>query len=443
MLKTVGLIQLMLQTGLLVPCNDHSSMSLFSNIFVDIGDEQSIENDLSTYSSHLKNMRYFTEHCNGKTLVLIDEFGSGTDPALGGPIAEAILEHLNSKFTYGIITTHYANLKVYASNTTGIFNGCMTFNHVNLSPLYKLEIGKPGSSFAFELASKSGLHKKIIQSAKQKVDADYKEFDELLTNLQREKQDVLERERKVAKREEELAQLIAAYNTKNEEIDKKRKEILLKTQEEAENYLGETNKRFENMVREWKENKGEKKIIKQIKSEIAEDKAKLIESIEILRDEIYYRDSKAPVKVGSYVRLHDGREVGDVVDLRKGSAIVQFGPLRTHVKIKKLVVVEKVEPKKEEAGYQPYYNSIQSRSEFDNNIDVRGMRREEALREVEDFIDKALVFNVDELKIIHGIGDGILRRSIRQALKKYRAVTAIHDEDPQYGGSGVSIVVLE
>ncbi|MGB0840240.1 MAG: endonuclease MutS2, partial [Chitinophagales bacterium] len=198
LLKTVGLLQLMLQTGMLVPVDDHSVMSIFRNIYVDIGDEQSIENDLSTYSSRLKNMRYYCDFANNKTLMLIDEFGSGTDPALGGAIAEAILEHLNKKFCYGVITTHYSNLKVYATRTTGIINGAMAFDYKTLSPKYKLEIGKPGSSFAFELAVKSGLKADLIEVAKSKVDANYKEFDELLSTMQREKQEVMERERIVS-----------------------------------------------------------------------------------------------------------------------------------------------------------------------------------------------------------------------------------------------------
>ncbi len=445
MLKTVGLMQMMLQTGMLVPCNDNSIMSIYNKIFVDMGDEQSIENDLSTYSSRLKNMRYFTEHANAKTLILIDEFGSGTDPSLGGPIAEAILEYTNKKFCYGIITTHYSNLKVFATNTKGIFNGCMTFDHRNLAPQYKLDVGKPGSSFAFELASKSGLNKQIIEAAKSKVDRDYKEFDELLTSMQKEKQSIVERERKAAKREKELSDLLASYNVKKESLEKERKKILLETQEKAHAYLSDANKRFENMVREWNENRGEKKIIKKIKTEIEQDKNKLSQSIEEIKDKIFYRTSERPVAVGASVRLHDGKEVGEVLEIRNNTAIVQFDILKTHIKVKKLLVVEKVEEKKSDyqPGYTSYYNTMEARSEFESNIDIRGMRRDEALRTIEEWIDKAIVFNMEEVKIIHGIGDGILRRSIRDMLRRVRAVKAVHDEDPQYGGQGVSIVELQ
>lgn len=443
LLKTVGLLQLMLQAGLLVPLNDHSIMSIFRHIFVDIGDEQSIENDLSTYSSHLQNMRYFTEHANAKTLILMDEFGSGTDPALGGAIAEAILEQLNKKFCYGIITTHYSNLKVYASNTKGIINGCMTFDLAKMSPLYKLEVGKPGSSFAFELATNSGLSRRIIQKAKSKVDHNYKEFDELLSTLQREKQEVMERERIVQQKEGEFKRLLAEYKSKQDTLDKERKEILLKTQEQALGDLKERNRKFEHMVKEWSENKGEKKLVKQIKTEIEEDKKQLNSTIEILKDKIYYRDSTEPIIEGCSVRLRaGGKEIGIVVELRKNRAVVSFGELRTQAKTKDLVKVEPVESK-EKPRQQNWYSSLEERSAFDSNIDIRGMRRDEALQTVETLLDDAIIYNADELKIIHGIGDGILRRSIRQMLRGYQSVKSVRDEDPQYGGQGVSIVELK
>ncbi|MBK8679147.1 MAG: endonuclease MutS2 [Sphingobacteriales bacterium] len=225
LLKTVGLLQLMFQAGLLVPVADNSIMSVFSNFFVDIGDEQSIENDLSTYSSHLRNMRYFTEFANNKTLLLIDEFGAGTDPMLGGAIAEAILEHLIRKFCYGIITTHYANLKVFASKSNGVFNGSMAFDFRTLSPLYRLEIGRPGSSYAFELAQKSQLNTAIINTAKTKVDTNYKEFDELLNSLRAEKQQAVEREQAAAEKEARYEALLTEYNALFNDLDKRKRKF--------------------------------------------------------------------------------------------------------------------------------------------------------------------------------------------------------------------------
>ncbi len=440
LLKTVGLIQLMLQSGLLVPVNDHSVMTIFHKMYVDIGDEQSIENDLSTYSSRLKNMRHFTENADGKSMILIDEFGSGTDPALGGAIAEAILEHLNKRFCYGVITTHYSNLKVYASKIQGIFNGCMTFDHKTLSPKYKLEVGKPGSSFAFELATNSGLSEQIIQNAKSKVDEDYKEFDELLTNLQKEKAEAEEKMRIATQKEAKLEQLLVEYEKLKAELDKKKKTIILQTEEKALAQLQASNRKFESLVRTWKENKEDKQIIKKIKEEVKQDKIKLSKSIELLKDNIYYKDSEEEVTEGVFVRLRTGREIGEVIELRKNKAVVQFDSLKTVAKTKELVVVEPI-VKAEKASYN-FYNSLEEKSKFESSIDIRGERRNDALKIVEELIDRALVFNVDELKIIHGIGDGILRRSIRQLLKGYQAVKSVRDEDPQYGGAGVSIIEL-
>ncbi|MEZ4884442.1 MAG: endonuclease MutS2 [Chitinophagales bacterium] len=442
MLKTVGLLQLMLQAGMLVPTNDHSVMTIFRNIFVDIGDEQSIENDLSTYSSRLRNMRFFVDHADAKTLLLIDEFGSGTDPALGGAIAETILERLNKKFCYGIITTHYSNLKVFATDTDGIVNGAMAFDYRTLSPLYKLEMGKPGSSFAFELAQKSGLKKDIIEEAKRRVDAEYKEFDELLSRMRKEKQEIVEKERALAAKNAQMDIILADYAKLKEGLEKQKKEIILETKEKALTFLQEANRRFENKVKTWNENKEDKQLISKIKQDIEKDKEKLNKHVEILKDKLYYRDTDKPIVVGSYVRLRDGKEIGEVTELRKNAAIVQFDLLKTHVKRKQLIVVEPVETKEEKKAVS-YYSSPQAKSEFDTNIDVRGMRREEALSVVESLIDQALVYSVDELKIIHGIGDGILRKAIRRMLKTYKQVLEVRDEEPQYGGQGVSIVALQ
>lgn len=442
MLKTVGLLQLMFQAGMLVPCADHSIMSIFHNIFVDIGDEQSIENDLSTYSSKLKNMQYVTDYANGKTLVLIDEFGSGTDPALGGAIAESILEFLNRKFSYGIITTHYSNLKIFATQTKGIINGSMAFDYKNLAPLYKLELGKPGSSFAFELATKSGLNDQIIARAKTKVDRQYKEFDELLTTLQHEKQEAQETARTAEKRLAEANALIGTYSEKTSEFEKKRKQMMLDAQQKALEEVAELNRKFDKMVKDWQNNREDRTQVQKIKTEIQQDRQRLTQSIEILKDAIYFRDSKEPVKEGSFVRLRAGKEIGKVVELRRDVAIVEFGELRTNIKLKELVVVEEVPTQKTSRRSHEVYQNIEAKSAFDNTLDVRGMRREEALQAVESLVDNALMYNIDDLKIIHGMGDGILRRSIREMLKQYKDIKSVSDEEQQFGGAGVSLVVL-
>ncbi len=440
-LKTVGLIQLMLQAGMLVPVDDYSQMGLFQKFFVDMGDEQSLENDLSTYSSRLKNMKYFTENADSKSLILIDEFGSGTDPAFGGAMAEAILEHLNKKYCYGVITTHYSNLKIYATKTKGIFNGCMTFDHENLSPKYKLELGKPGSSYAFELAKKSKLSEKIIDLAKEKVGKNYKEFDELLATLQSEKQEVSLKEAFVSKKESQLDDLLREYNAKQKTLDKKRRSLLLEAEQKALTLVGEYNKKLEQMMREWKESKNDKPKLKRIKEEIQKDRIKLSKSIEEHKDVLYFQPSKGELKIGSYVKLRDSNDVGKVVELRKNKAIVELGNFKTNVAVKQLVVVEKVKKRKVSSGTN--YNSLHSASDFKSSLDIRGMRREEAMREVESFIDKALIVNASRIKIIHGVGDGILQKTVRQILKGANFIESIRYEEPEYGGTGISIIELK
>lgn len=443
MLKTVGLLQLMFQSGMLVPCADHSIMPIFHHLFIDIGDEQSIENDLSTYSSKLQNMRYITERVNGKTLVLIDEFGSGTDPALGGAIAEAILEVLNQKHCYGIVTTHYSNLKVFASQTKGMINGSMAFDYNNLLPLYKLEPGRPGSSFAFELAAKSGLAQHIINRAKKKVDRQYKEFDELLTTLQHEKQTAQETAHTAEKRLAEANALIGTYSEKTTELEKKRKQMLLDAQQKALDEIAEMKQKFEKMLKEWQSNRDDKPQIQKIKNEIIQDRQRLTQSIEILQDAIYFRDAKVPVSAGAHVRLRAGKEIGKVIEVRRDVAIVEFGELRTNIKIKELISVQEVPTTKtSRRSHEVLQSSVEAKSSFETTLDVRGMRREEALLAVENLVDNALIHNVDDLKIIHGLGDGILRRSIRDMLRRYDSIKSVTDEEPQYGGSGVSLVSL-
>lgn len=444
MLKTVGLLQLMLQAGMLVPVSDNSTMMVFQHIFVDIGDEQSIENDLSTYSSHLKNMKHFTDFSDAKTLLLIDEFGAGTDPSLGGAIAEAVLQHFIKKFCYGIITTHYSNLKVFASHTVGVLNGCMTFDYNTLSPLYKLSVGNPGSSFAFELAVKSALNPQIIEYAKSKVDVKYKEFDELLSNLQKEKQELAERERKISEKEQNTNKLIETYTLKNTELDQKKKKILLEAQEQALLMVQEANRKFENLIKEWNEKKGiktdEKQVIKKIKQELETEKDNLTNNIEQAKDKLFYKDITKPIDLQQSVRLRNGREVGIVVELRNKVAVVEFENVRTTANKKDLVAVEPVLAKT--SFYNNPYNTLQAKSEFQNNIDIRGMRREEAMQLIVELIDKALIFSANEVKVIHGLGNGILRNAVREYAKKIKQVTSVKDEEPQYGGSGVSIIAF-
>ncbi len=438
-LKTVGLLQLMFQSGMLIPVEEGTLMCIFNNVFADIGDEQSLENDLSTYSSRLLNMRYFSEHADSKTLILIDEFGSGTDPKFGGAIAEAVLESLNKKRVYGLITTHYSNIKIFASETKGLVNGTMNFDKKNLRPLYKLEVGRPGSSFAFEIATSCGLPQDVLENAKEKVGGEYLEFDDLLSSLQNERAVLSMREDELRKREEKCEEKIRSYEFKAKELKKKKQNIILAAEKEALNIVQNTNKKYDKMLSDWSSNKEDKKGVRKIKEEIEQDRTKIKTDIEELRDEVLYRKSAGELVVGASVQLRDSEQVGKVVDLKNSNAIVEFGSMRTRVKAKELVVVERI---KHEKRPTPNYDKFRASVEFSNNVDVRGMRRDEALKEVERLLDKAMLVEANYLKIIHGRGDGILRRSIREYLKQYNEVKSIKNEDPQYGGDGISIVEL-
>lgn len=441
-LKTVGLLQLMFQSGMLIPAEVTSRLCIFKSILVDIGDEQSLENDLSTYSSRLKNMRHFINFADNNSMVLIDEFGSGTDPKFGGAIAESVLDELNKKRVYGVLTTHYSNLKIYASQTSGVINGAMGFHKEKLEPMYSLEIGKPGSSFAFELAMKSKLKSSVIEEAKKLVGNEYKEFDQLLSSLQMEKQDLEERVEAIASRENDFKRTKDEFERKRKEFEKKRKALLLEAEQSAAQNIKETNRRLENMVREWQEDKANKEKSAAIRQELAEMKKEKQETIEEYRDEVLQKDSVGELEVGASVQLRTGGRSGVVLELRKNGAVVKFGSLKTKVKLKELVVVNapsKAPPPKTFVGD---YHELSRAAAFSNSIDIRGMRVEEAIKRVEELLDNALIVNADELKIIHGRGTGALRRTIRSTFKKYDAVKNIRSEDPEYGGDGISVFEL-
>jgi len=438
-LKTIGLLQIMLQTGILIPVDESSQFGVFNKIYVDIGDEQSLENDLSTYSSHLTNMKYFIDFADAKTLILIDEFGSGTDPKFGGAIAESVLEKLVEKFAFGVITTHYSNLKIMATNTDGILNGTLLFDVKNLSPKYQLEVGRPGSSFAFEIAQKIGINEAVLNAAKQKVGDDYKEFDELLSSLQNEKLEIEERDAALKANEAKTERLIEEYERKLKQFKKKQKEEILKTRQKMLDEASEARKKLEQLIADSKKEKENTEKIQQIKKAVADKQKDNAIAIEELKDEIFEKKTDEALKVGSNVQLREGSQTGVVVELRKNNAVVEFGALRTNIKIKELKVVKVDKPKKT-AAYK--FDSLEAAVSFKNTLDVRGMRRDEALGAVEQFLDQALIANADLLKILHGKGDGILKNSIRGYFKKLKVVKTVSSEAPEYGGDGISIIEL-
>ncbi len=447
-LKTVGLIQYMYQCGLLIPVEDGSVTGLFRNIFIDIGDEQSLENDLSTYSSHLTNMRQFLARSNRQTLFLIDEFGTGTEPGLGGAIAEAILEELTGTGAFGVVNTHYTNLKVLADKTDGLVNGAMRFDGEHLEPLYQLEIGRPGSSFAFEIASKIGLPKAVIERAKHKLGTQQVSFEKLLKELDIERRVFAEKNLSLGIRERKMAEKLAEYTALKQTLESGEKRILNEAKQKARNLLSEANQKIEHTIREIKEKKAEKEATRQVRTELEKfGKETLREEAvgEPAAEEVEYEKEGGAISVGSYVRLLGQSAVGEVLSLKGKDAEIRIGSLKSTVKLSRL---EKVSSKtyrqasgekktRETAGNLDLNERMMA---FSFNLDIRGKRGEEALMELDQFVNNALMLGYEELRVVHGKGDGILRSLVRNHLRSYRQVAALSDDHPDRGGAGVTIV---
>ncbi|MDN5202598.1 endonuclease MutS2 [Fulvivirgaceae bacterium BMA10] len=445
-LKTVGLLQYMFQTGLMVPVKEDSTFGLFDDLFIDIGDEQSLENDLSTYSSHLKNMNHFVNRSNEQTLFLIDEFGTGTEPNFGGAIAESILETLNNRKAFGVITTHYSNLKAFADKTPFISNAAMRFDVENLEPLYQLEIGKPGSSFALEIARKIGLPRIVVNKAKQNLGEDKVNFDKLLNKLEQDKKFYEEQNTRLKSKNRELEVALKKYEQLTKQLENDKKEIINKAKEEAKQLLSDTNQKIEATIKSIKENKAEKtktkalrENLEQFRKSIKKEKVEKKEIVEVVEGKI---------ELGCYVRIKGQDTIGEVMSIKGKDVEILIGELKSNIKLNRLEKVSKrqISHKLKEIEKKPLTKGIdlnKKRFDFSTNLDVRGKRVEEALPEVEAIIDDALMFGINEIKIIHGKGDGILREVIRDYLRNYSHVKKVRDEHVERGGAGVSIVELK
>jgi DNA mismatch repair protein MutS2 len=451
LLKTVGLLQYMYQSGLLVPMAEHSQIGLFRNLFIDIGDEQSLENDLSTYSSHLTNMKYFLQFADKKTLFLIDEFGTGTEPSLGGAIAESILDQLNQSKAFGVINTHYTNLKVFADRNEGLINGAMRFDGEKLEPMYELEIGRPGSSFAFEIAHKIGLPKAVVEKAKEKVGTQQVNFEKLLKELDIEKKVFHERNTENATKERKLAQTLQEYTELKSYLDNEKKKLLNEAKAQARQLVKEANQKIEQTIREIRETKAEKEDTRTIRRNlerfeetlkpeiVAAELSPATEEIELEAGEI---------TVGSLVRVKGQTTVGEVLSIKGKSAELGIGELKTNIALNRLEKISRKAYKavaKSEAA-PPAMRGIdinEKMMNFSFNLDLRGKRGEEALTEVDNFLDDALMLGQPELRIIHGKGDGILRNLVRNHLRSYRQVASLTDEHADRGGAGVTIVKMK
>lgn len=486
-LKTVGLLQYMLQCGLLIPMHERSHAGIFSNIFIDIGDEQSIEDDLSTYSSHLTNMKIMMKNCNERSLILIDEFGGGTEPQIGGAIAEAVLKRFNERKTFGVITTHYQNLKHFAEDHEGVVNGAMLYDRHLMQALFQLQIGNPGSSFAVEIARKIGLPEDVIADASELVGSEYINADKYLQDIVRDKRYWEGKRQTIRQREKHMEETIARYQTEIEELQKSRKEILRKAKEDAEQLMQDANARIENTIRTIKEAQADKEKTRQARQELTdfrqsmealagkELEEKIARKMEKLKEKQNRKKEKkanksaetglsaqalaeqqarkeaerlAAIVPGAAVRIKGQSSVGEVMEVNGKNAVVAFGSIKTTVKLDRLERTN-AQPKQADASTKSTYISTQTQDamyekklHFKQDIDVRGMRGDEALQAVTYFIDDAILVGMARVRILHGTGTGILRTLIRQYLETVPGVSHFADEHIQFGGAGITVVDL-
>ena len=493
-LKTTGLLQYMLQCGLPVPIGDRSTCGLFHHILIDIGDEQSIENDLSTYSSHLMNMKQMMRQADGQSLLLIDEFGSGTEPTIGGAIAEAMLKQFWKKQAFGVITTHYQNLKHFAEDHPGVVNGAMLYDRHEMQALFQLAIGQPGSSFAIEIARKTGIPDEVIKDASDIVGQDYIQSDKYLQDIVRDKRYWEGKRQTIHQHEKSLEGHIQRYESNLEEIERERKAILRRAQEQANELLAEANRKIENAIREIKEAQAEKERTREIREELKQfreqvtsddtqglmseeefakklrqmeerkarkekrkaDKQKNAEEAKQRREQgpdiTFPQTLHAAIAVGDTVRIKGLNTIGKVESISGKQALVIFGDVKTKMKVEQLEHAEKTKEEKKKSDHSDLAiqtsritsSTIEDRKyNFRQDIDVRGMRGDEALDTVLHFIDDAILVGASRVRILHGTGTGVLRQLIRQYLATVPNVSHFRDEHVQFGGAGITVVDLD
>ena len=476
-LKTVGLLQYMLQCGLLIPLHERSHAGIFGSIFIDIGDEQSIEDDLSTYSSHLTNMKIMMKSCDERSIILIDEFGGGTEPQIGGAIAEAVLKRFNHKKTFGVITTHYQNLKHFAEDHEGVVNGAMLYDRHLMQALFQLQIGNPGSSFAVEIARKIGLPEDVIADASAIVGSEYINADKYLQDIVRDKRYWEGKRQTIRQREKHMEEVIAKYEADIQELDKSRKEIIRKAKEDAERLLQESNAKIENTIRTIKEAQAEKektRIARQELNEFRESmediekkntEEKIARRMEKLREKQNRKKERKDksqevqskpqtpktesIEIGCQVKMKGQSSIGDVLEINGKNVVVAFGMIKTTVKLDRLERVKPSNSQPKNTNTKSTFVSSQTQDSvyekklgFKQDIDVRGMRGDEAIQAVTYFIDDAILLGIDRVRILHGTGTGILRTLIRDYLKTVPGIAHFQDEHVQFGGAGITVVDL-
>ena len=446
-LKTVGLLQYMWQCGLLVPMLPQSTMGIFEHIFIDIGDEQSLENDLSTYSSHLSNMKYFLRHGNERTLLLIDEFGSGTEPQIGGAIAQAELGCFNEQKCFGVINTHYTNLKHFASQTPGLVNGAMLYDRHEMRALYQLSIGNPGSSFAIEIARKIGLPERVIDKASLIVGSEHIDYDKNLQDIVRDKRYWESKRQQVKLKEKKINEADKTLQEQLQNIERQRREIIRQAKNEAKQLLSDANATIEKTIKDIKEAKADKEKTKAIRQKIEQEKKALLEEKKSKQTtQKQAKTAEAILSVGDAVTYGDN--VGEIIEIKGKKAVVAMGLMRLNVALSELTKASRKQVRQQEQRSQtPVWskgdNTLREHQlKFKTQIDVRGMRADEALQTIMYYIDDAIMMGVSSVRILHGTGTGALKQTIRQYLYSVPQVRSAKDEHVQLGGAGITVVEL-
>ena len=465
-LKTVAIVQYMTQCGVLPTLYSNSHVGIFENLLIDIGDEQSIENDLSTYSSHLRNMKFFLTHSNKKTLFLADEMGSGTEPQIGGALAQAILESLGKDGAFGVVTTHYQNLKTFAEETPGFVNGAMLYDRQHLRPTFQLSVGNPGSSFALEIARNIGLPLPVVEKAKDIVGSDYVNMEKYLLDIARDRRYWANKRQNIKEKEHRLDNLLDSYEDSASDLKSRRAAILREAREEAKEILSTANATIERTIHEIRKSQAEKQRTLQLRKELQEYRESLEQTVtpedgklpaelkmpgRRKKKESAPKQAAVPARkefaVGDYVKMEDGGVAGKILSIEGKKAEVAFGALRTIVALSRLK--HSSAPKPSAASQVTTVtrstadDSRERQLKFSTEIDVRGMRADEALQAVTYFIDDAIQFSASRVRILHGTGHGILRDLIRKMLKANPAVISAVDEDVRFGGAGITVVELD
>ncbi|MBQ8019841.1 MAG: Smr/MutS family protein, partial [Paludibacteraceae bacterium] len=460
-LKSVGLIQYMAQCGMLVPMHADSEVGIFNDILINIGDEQSIENDLSTYSSHLSYMKEFAKKCNGKTILLIDEFGGGTEPRIGGAIAEALLDHFNRQKSFGVITTHFTNLKQFATDTDGIVNGAMLYDRHEMRPLFRLEIGNPGSSFALEIARKIGLPESVIARATEIVGSDYVNMEKYLQDIVRDKRYWENKRQNIRQKEKHIEELEEKLTVDVNNINAERKRILSDAKAKSKELLDGANAKIERTIKLIKEAKAEKEATRQAREDLAKFKNDFVDGdendafakkVERLNAKSQQKSGapaqqkqEKPISVGDTVKIKTSGAKGKVLEIKGNSVDVALGNLRTTVKLKDLQLTQEATQKTQKFSFNIVSSNnsdiVHERSKnFKLQIDVRGMRADEAIQAVSYYIEDAIMLDAGTVRILHGTGTGVLRQVIREYLRTVPQVKTFRDEHVDFGGAGITVV---